>query len=214
MICSLVAQASACGAQPSGLQALLPQVARHEPHKAGRTTIKTRSTFIAVSCGGSTTVRPRSRIRSPCLRMAEAHGTTALVATPHASPYRFEPGLVAERIAGLSAAVKSNGGALRFPTGCDFHLSDDHIQDAIQNPAKYTINQKNYLEESQHPTCPRVRHRRREPRCRPSSDAPRSQFLQAPARAANNWRSLTTSSSGQALSSISSSVPTPSSGWA
>jgi protein-tyrosine phosphatase len=80
------------------------------------------------------------------LRMAEAHGTRTLVATPHASPnYRFEPELVAERIAGLSAAMKANGGELELHTGCDFHLSYDNIQDAIQNPAKYTINQKNYL---------------------------------------------------------------------
>jgi protein-tyrosine phosphatase len=77
------------------------------------------------------------------IRMAAAHGTTALVATPHASPeYRFEPEAIAERIAGL---VDASGGVLELYSGCDFHLSYDNIQDAIINPNKYTINQKNYL---------------------------------------------------------------------
>jgi protein-tyrosine phosphatase len=77
------------------------------------------------------------------IRMAAEHGTTALVATPHASPtYRFEPELVAERVAALAAASE---GILELYAGCDFHLSYDNIQDAIDNPTKYTINHKNYL---------------------------------------------------------------------
>jgi len=77
------------------------------------------------------------------IRMAAAHGTTALAATPHASPqYRFEPELIAERLAKLSDATE---GALELYSGCDFHLSYDNIQDAIENPTKYTLNQKNYL---------------------------------------------------------------------
>lgn len=75
--------------------------------------------------------------------MAAAHGTTALVATPHASPeYRFNPELIAQRIAALSEATD---GAIELYSGCDFHLSYDNIQDAIENPTKYTINHKNYL---------------------------------------------------------------------
>lgn len=77
------------------------------------------------------------------IRMAAEHGTTALVATPHANlTYRFEPQLIAERLARLAEA---SGGALQLHSGCDFHLSYDNIQDAIENPCKYTINQKNYL---------------------------------------------------------------------
>jgi protein-tyrosine phosphatase len=77
------------------------------------------------------------------IRMAAAHGTTALVATPHASPeYRFDPEAIAERLAKL---VEASGSALELYSGCDFHLSYDNIQDAILNPNKYTINQKNYL---------------------------------------------------------------------
>ena len=77
------------------------------------------------------------------VRMAAAHGTTDLVATPHANPhYRFDPRIVEERLAEVSAAA---GHALRLYPGCDFHLSYDNILDAIAHPRKYTINQNRYL---------------------------------------------------------------------
>jgi len=77
------------------------------------------------------------------VRMAAEHGTTDLVATPHASlAYRFEPERIAERMGQVREAV---GGALRLYTGCDFHLSFENIQDAIDHPRKYTINQQSYL---------------------------------------------------------------------
>jgi protein-tyrosine phosphatase len=77
------------------------------------------------------------------VRMAAKHGTTDLVATPHANPkYRFNPETVQQRLAEVSAAA---GNVLRLHSGCDFHLSYDNIQDAIGNPRKYTINQQRYL---------------------------------------------------------------------
>jgi protein-tyrosine phosphatase len=77
------------------------------------------------------------------VRMAAEHGTTDLVATPHANlQYRFEPEKIAERMAPVREAV---GGALRLYTGCDFHLNYENIQDAIDHPRKYTINQQTYL---------------------------------------------------------------------
>jgi len=77
------------------------------------------------------------------VRMAAEHGTTDLVATPHANPkYRFYPKIVAERLAEVSEA---SGNALRLHSGCDFHLSYDNIQDAISDPRKYTINRQRYL---------------------------------------------------------------------
>jgi protein-tyrosine phosphatase len=77
------------------------------------------------------------------VRMAAEHGTTDLVATPHANlQYRFEPERIAERIAEVRQA---SGGALRLYTGCDFHLNYENIQDAIDHPRKYTINQQSYL---------------------------------------------------------------------
>jgi protein-tyrosine phosphatase len=77
------------------------------------------------------------------VRMAAEHGTTDLVATPHASPdYSFDPARIADRLAQVEAAC---GGLLRLHTGCDFHLSFENIQDAIAHPRKYTVAQKEYL---------------------------------------------------------------------
>jgi protein-tyrosine phosphatase len=77
------------------------------------------------------------------LRLAAEHGTTAIVGTPHSNlKYRFEPEVIAERLARLSEAV---AGVIQLYSGCDFHLSYDNIQDALENPHKYTINGGNYL---------------------------------------------------------------------
>lgn len=76
------------------------------------------------------------------LRLAADSGTTDLVATPHANlTYKFDPDLIRDRLAELSAAVPS----IHLYSGCDFHLSYDNIQDAIDHPAKYTINHLSYL---------------------------------------------------------------------
>ncbi len=77
------------------------------------------------------------------VNMAAKAGTTDLVGTPHASPqYHFDYDLVQER---LRAVQEATGGVLRLYSGCDFHLSYDNIQDALENPRKYTINQNSYL---------------------------------------------------------------------
>ncbi len=77
------------------------------------------------------------------VRMAAEHGTTDLVATPHANPkFRFDPQIVQERLAEVAAAADH---VLRLHSGCDFHLSYDNIQDAIAHPRKYTINGLRYL---------------------------------------------------------------------
>ena len=77
------------------------------------------------------------------LRVAAEAGTTDIVATPHANlEYSFNPERITGKIAELSAAA---GPAPRIHRGCDFQLSYDNVQDAIANPARYTINHKNYL---------------------------------------------------------------------
>ncbi len=77
------------------------------------------------------------------IRMAAEHGTTDIVLTPHASPeYPFNPEKNRERFLQLEELAE---GLVRLHIGCDFHLSYDNIQDAIQNPTKYTIDHKNYL---------------------------------------------------------------------
>jgi len=80
------------------------------------------------------------------LAMAEAaiaDGITHVVGTPHANAeYVFRPELVQQRRDELQAKL---GTRLLLGTGCDFHLSFENLQDAQQNPRKYTINQKQYL---------------------------------------------------------------------
>ncbi len=76
------------------------------------------------------------------LHIAADSGTTDLVATPHANlQYKFDPALIRDRVAELSAAVPN----VRLYSGCDFHLSYDNIQDALDHPDKYTINRQCYL---------------------------------------------------------------------
>lgn len=77
------------------------------------------------------------------LEMAIAAGTKEIVATPHASPeFTFQPATVATEIARLREHF---GERIRIHTGCDMHLSFDNVQDALANPAKYSINGRGYL---------------------------------------------------------------------
>ena len=77
------------------------------------------------------------------LETAAASGTTDMVATPHASiEYQFHPELIASRLAELKDVTPAR---LRVHSGCDFHLTFDNVNDALANPARYTINHKRYL---------------------------------------------------------------------
>src|SRR6266700_1436516 len=77
------------------------------------------------------------------LELAAASGTTDIVATPHAnSRYRYQPDVVDQRIVEAAASVS---GKLRIHRGCDFHLSFDNVQDAMENPSKYAIKGGSYI---------------------------------------------------------------------
>jgi protein-tyrosine phosphatase len=77
------------------------------------------------------------------IRLAAESGTTDIVATPHANlHYTYQPELVDRRIAELTEAA---AGVVRIHRGCDFHLYYENIQQALENPARFTINQKRYL---------------------------------------------------------------------
>jgi len=77
------------------------------------------------------------------LRVAADAGTTDIVATPHASlTFGFDEQRVAAKLAELRAA---SGPAPRIHSGCDFHLTFDNVQDALNHPGKYTINRRGYL---------------------------------------------------------------------
>lgn len=77
------------------------------------------------------------------LRLAGRHGTTDIVATPHANlEYHFDPALIAERKAEIDAR---NDSGVRVHLGCDFHLQYENIEDALRNRRKYTIAGGPYL---------------------------------------------------------------------
>ncbi len=75
--------------------------------------------------------------------MAVADGISHVIGTPHASQaYRFVPDLVRARREEIQARFE---GRLTIATGCDFHLNFENLQDIRENPARYTLNQGNYL---------------------------------------------------------------------
>jgi protein-tyrosine phosphatase len=77
------------------------------------------------------------------LRMAAESGTTDIVATPHANlQFTFDPDLIDRKIAELQAAA---GPLPRIHRGCDFHLTMENIDDALDHPPKYAINYRRYL---------------------------------------------------------------------
>jgi len=79
-------------------------------------------------------------------KMAVEDGITHVVCTPHASHrYKFRQEENAVRLASLRAELASRGVPLVLGQGCDLHLSWDNIQDAKANPAKYSINGKQYI---------------------------------------------------------------------
>ena len=77
------------------------------------------------------------------LRMAAEAGTSDIVASPHANDrYPYDPETVRSKIAELQEASRES---IKVHRGCDFHLSFSNIQDALENPTKYTINGRSYI---------------------------------------------------------------------
>ena len=67
------------------------------------------------------------------------------ISLPRRTPlcrYAYRPELVEQRISELTEAA---AGVVRIHRGCDFHLYYENIQQALENPARFTINQKRYL---------------------------------------------------------------------
>ena len=76
-------------------------------------------------------------------RMAAADGITHTVATPHAnSRYLYERDYLEELLDELRERV---GPAPEFSLGCDFHLSYENLERALEQPGTYTIGNTNYL---------------------------------------------------------------------
>ncbi len=77
------------------------------------------------------------------VELAARDGITHIVCTPHANG-RFH--YDRERNEELLAEVRERvSGKVTLGLGCDFHLSWDNIQDALDNPGRYTINGRKYL---------------------------------------------------------------------
>jgi protein-tyrosine phosphatase len=75
-------------------------------------------------------------------RMAGKDGVTHIVATPHANDeYRYDR---APHLA-LLGELQSRAPELSFSLGCDFHLSYDNIEDAMDHPERYAIGDTRYL---------------------------------------------------------------------
>jgi protein-tyrosine phosphatase len=77
------------------------------------------------------------------LKLAAAHGTTDIVATPRATfKHPFDPEMIEQRVAELRARTE---GSIRIHSGCDFHFGYGNIRDALANPSKYAVNGLNHL---------------------------------------------------------------------
>jgi protein-tyrosine phosphatase len=86
---------------------------------------------------------PTEEVSLEMLRLAAEGGTTDIVATPHSNgEFEYQPELIAERIRDLTA---KSGGLPRIHRGCDFHLSFDNIEQAMETPQRFSINGKRYL---------------------------------------------------------------------
>ena len=79
-------------------------------------------------------------------RASAEDGVTHIVCTPHANgTWEFTPDVNRARIAELQSRLDAEGIAIKLGLGCDFHLTYDNIQEARQNPTKFSINGLGYL---------------------------------------------------------------------
>lgn len=77
------------------------------------------------------------------VKMAERDGVTHMVATPHAN-YEYEYNRESHR-ALLAELQQKVGTGIELILGCDFHLSYENVEDALQHPHHYTIGDTRYL---------------------------------------------------------------------
>jgi protein-tyrosine phosphatase len=75
-------------------------------------------------------------------RLAQQDGVGHIVATPHCN-YEYDYDR-ASHLA-LLDELRSRFPGLSFSLGCDFHLSYDNVQDAMQSPQRYVIGESRYL---------------------------------------------------------------------
>ncbi len=79
-------------------------------------------------------------------RIAAADGITHIACTPHASShFSFDPERNQSLLTELRAALRGAGIQVTLALGCDFHISYDNVQDALQHPSRYSLNGGDYL---------------------------------------------------------------------
>jgi len=76
-------------------------------------------------------------------RMAREDGVEYMIATPHANDrYHYDREYLTRALAHLRQLV---GPTPRLGLGCDFHLSFENIQAALESASRFTIESTNYL---------------------------------------------------------------------
>ena len=79
-------------------------------------------------------------------RIAVADGITHVVCTPHANHrYPYDPFRVEDLITTLRARLAKAGIPLQLARGADFHLTYENIQEALADPAHFSIAGRGYL---------------------------------------------------------------------
>jgi protein-tyrosine phosphatase len=76
-------------------------------------------------------------------RIAAADGVTRIVCTPHAKEtIPYNPELVYPRFEELRTLLR---GTVDLSLGCDFHMEFRNVEEACENPLRYSIDGKGYL---------------------------------------------------------------------
>ena len=79
-------------------------------------------------------------------RMAVADGITHIVCTPHANHrYPYDPFRVEDLISNLRGRLAEAEIPLTLVRGADFHLTYENIQEALADPARFSIAGRGYL---------------------------------------------------------------------
>lgn len=79
-------------------------------------------------------------------RMAEADGITHIACTPHANyRYTYDPFHTEDLLNQLRSRLTEEGVSITLLRAADFHLSYENIQEAIADPARFSIAGRGYI---------------------------------------------------------------------
>ncbi len=79
-------------------------------------------------------------------RMAEVDGITHIVCTPHANHrFDYDPFRTEDLLTELRARLREASVSIELLRAADFHLSYENIQDAIADPARFSIDGRGYV---------------------------------------------------------------------